>query len=121
MAFLDGIGFSFYFEYMYIFKKINDEIIALPAVYEIIALPAVFFQCYVLYCPWKCNVGFVIQLMEETCEHFAVVDQKIVWYGNMNFLSKEDIENNIMRVLSKYIAVEIMEMTFGGQKELMEW
>ena len=52
--------------------------------------------------------------MEEACEHFAVVDQKIVWYGNMNFLSKEDMEDNLMRVISGDIA-------FGGEKEMMDW
>lgn len=67
------------------------------------------------------NTGFDIHLMEEACEHFAVVDQKIVWYGNMNFLSKEDMEDNLMRVVSRDIAAEIMEMTFGGEKELMDW
>lgn len=67
------------------------------------------------------NTGFEIQLMEESCEHFAVVDQNIVWYGNMNFLSKEDMEDNLMRVVSRDIAAEIMEMTFGGEKELMDW
>ena len=67
------------------------------------------------------GTGFEIQLMEEACEHFAVVDQKIVWYGNMNFLSKEDMEDNLMRVVSGDIAAEIMEMTFGGEKELMDW
>lgn len=67
------------------------------------------------------GAGFEIQLMEKACEHFAVVDQKIVWYGNMNFLSKEDMEDNLMRVVSGDIAAEIMEMTFGGEKELMNW
>lgn len=67
------------------------------------------------------STGFEIQLMEEGCECFLVVDQKIVWYGNMNFLSKEDMEDNLMRVVSGDIAAEIMEMTFGGEKELMDW
>lgn len=67
------------------------------------------------------NAGFDILLMEEACGHFAVVDQKIVWYGNMDFLSKEDMEDNLMRVVNGDIAAEIMEMTFGGGKELMDW
>ena len=54
------------------------------------------------------------ELMEEACEHFMVVDQRIVWYGNMNFLSKEDMEDNLMRVVSGDIAAEIIEITFGG-------
>ncbi|MCI8877299.1 MAG: DEAD/DEAH box helicase family protein [Lachnospiraceae bacterium] len=65
------------------------------------------------------GTGFEIQLMEEACEHFAVVDQKIVWYGNMNFLSKEDMEDNLMRVISGEIAAEIMEMTFGTEAALV--
>ncbi len=67
------------------------------------------------------DMGFKIQLMEEACEHFAVVDQKIVWYGNMNFLSKEDMEDNLMRVISGNIAAEIIEMTFGEEKEVLDW
>lgn len=58
--------------------------------------------------------------MGEGCEHFTVVDQKIVWYGNMNFLSKEDMEDNFMRMVSGDIAAEVMEMTFGGEKELID-
>lgn len=61
------------------------------------------------------NTGFERQLMQEGGECFAVVDQKVVWYGNMNFLSKEDMEDNLMRVVSGDIAAEIMEMTFGGE------
>jgi hypothetical protein len=30
----------------------------------------------------------------------------------MNLLSKDDIEDNIMRVVSKQIAAELLEMTF---------
>ena len=59
--------------------------------------------------------------MEEVCEHFAVVDREIVWYGSMNFLPKEDVEDDIMRIVSKDIAAEIMEMTFGGGKEMVNW
>lgn len=31
------------------------------------------------------------------------------------------MEDNLMRVVSGDIAAEIMEMTFGGEKELMNW
>lgn len=58
------------------------------------------------------NMGFHIELMKENCEHYAVIDNEIVWYGSMNLLSKEDVEDNIMRVVSKEIASELLEMTF---------
>lgn len=59
------------------------------------------------------KAGFEIRLVEETCEHFAVIDKEIVWYGSVNLLSKEDAEDNLMRVRSEEIAEEILEMTFG--------
>ena len=63
------------------------------------------------------KAGFEIRLAEESCEHYA----EIVWYGSVNLLSKEDIEDNLMRVCSKEIAAELLEMTFGVQVKMPEW
>ena len=67
------------------------------------------------------KAGFEIRLVEESCEHYAVIDNEIVWYGSMNLLSKEDVEDNLMRVCSREIAAELLEMTFGSEKELTDW
>ena len=67
------------------------------------------------------KAGFEIRLVEETCEHYAVIDNEIVWYGSVNLLSKEDAEDNLMRVCSKDIAAELLEITFGSEVELQEW
>lgn len=67
------------------------------------------------------KAGFEIRLVEESCEHYAVIDSEIVWYGSVNLLSKEDAEDNLMRVCSKDIAAELLEMTFGSEAELQEW
>lgn len=40
------------------------------------------------------NAGFHIELMNESCQHYAVIDNEIVWYGSMNLLSKDDIEDS---------------------------
>lgn len=64
------------------------------------------------------NTGFNIELMEEHCEHYAVIDNEIVWYGSMNLLSQDDVEDNIMRVVSKEIAAELLEMTFHKGNQL---
>ena len=45
---------------------------------------------------------------EETCQHFAVIDEKIVWYGSMNLLSRDDVEDNIMRLESREVAEELL-------------
>lgn len=67
------------------------------------------------------KAGFEIRLVEESCEHYAVIDNESVWYGSVNLLSKEDAEDNLMRVCSKDIAAELLEMTFGSEIELQEW
>ena len=67
------------------------------------------------------KAGFEIRLVEESCEHYAVIDNEIVWYGSMNLLSKEDAEDNLMRVCSKDIAAELLEMTFGFEAKMQVW
>lgn len=62
--------------------------------------------------------GFKLLTVEDNCERFAIVDRDIVWYGSMNLLSKADVEDNLMRVVSKEIAAELLEMTFSGAKDL---
>ena len=67
------------------------------------------------------RAGFEIRLVEASCEHYAVIDNEIVWYGSVNLLSKEDAEDNLMRVCSKNIAAELLEMTFGSEAGMQEW
>ena len=67
------------------------------------------------------KAGFEIRLVEDDCEHYAVIDKEIVWYGSVNLLSKEDVEDNLMRVCSKSIAAELLEMTFGNDTGMQEW
>lgn len=62
-----------------------------------------------------------MELVEDNCEHYAVIDNEIVWYGSMNLLSKDDVEDNIMRVVSKKIAVELLEMTFKKGNQLRQY
>ena len=64
------------------------------------------------------SAAFKLLTVEDNCERFAIIDQEIVWYGSMNLLSKADVEDNLMRVVSKDIAAELLEMTFDGTKEL---
>ncbi len=59
------------------------------------------------------QAGFYMKTVEDTCEHFAMIDQEIVWYGSMNLLAKTRAEDSMMRVQSKRIAAELMELTFG--------
>ena len=61
------------------------------------------------------QAGFYIKTVEESCEHFAIMDQEIVWYGSMNLLAKSNADDSMMRVQSKKIAMELMGLTFGKE------
>ena len=58
------------------------------------------------------QAGFFIKTVEDSCENFAVIDQEIIWYGNIHLLGKEKAEDNIMRVRDEKIAAELMELAF---------
>ena len=64
--------------------------------------------------PFMRKAGFYIKTVEESCEHFAIIDREIVWYGNINLLAKNKMDDSIMRVSSTEIASELMELTFGN-------
>ncbi len=61
------------------------------------------------------QAGFYLKMVEDTCQHFAIIDQEIVWYGSMNLLAKSNIDDSMMRVQSKKIAMELMGLTFGKE------
>jgi hypothetical protein len=56
--------------------------------------------------------GIIVKTFSIKHEHFAIIDKSIVWYGSMNLLSREKEEDNLMRVESKEIAQELLELVF---------
>lgn len=59
------------------------------------------------------EVGIKVRQEPIMHEHYAIIDEEIVWYGSMNLLTGEKEDDNLMRVVSKEIAQELMEITFG--------
>lgn len=57
--------------------------------------------------------GIYVKEVSDIHEHFAVIDKEIVWYGSMNMLSREKEDDNLMRVNSREIADELLEIGFG--------
>lgn len=57
------------------------------------------------------TAGCEIRLVQDSCQHFAVIDERTVWYGSMNLLSRDDVEDNIMRLESQEVAEELLGMT----------
>lgn len=58
------------------------------------------------------ELGVAVMEKPKIHEHFAVIDKKIVWYGSVNLLSNAKEEDNLMRVKSKEIAQELLEIGF---------
>lgn len=61
------------------------------------------------------QAGFYVKLAEDYCEQYAIIDNEIVWYGNISILSKAEVKerDSVMRIESKEISEELMEFTFG--------
>lgn len=53
--------------------------------------------------------GFDLRLVDGLTEHFSIIDKEILWYGSINFLGKEDAEDNVMRVINSEAAEELLE------------
>ncbi len=62
--------------------------------------------------------GIYVIVRDEVAEHFAVIDDEIVWHGGMNLLGREDAGDNLMRVSSLQVAAELQEIALvKGEKE----
>ena len=66
------------------------------------------------------EVGIKVNQMAAMHEHYAIIDEDIIWYGSMNLLSSEKADDNLMRVVSKEIAQELMELSFGKNSQITE-
>ena len=57
--------------------------------------------------------GIHVILKDEVNEHFAIIDDELVWHGGMNLLGKEDVWDNLMRIKSASVAEELLELSLG--------
>ena len=57
------------------------------------------------------NNGIYVRTVEDDGEHYAVIDNEIVWHGGINLLGKEDAWDNLIRVRNRQAAAELMEMS----------
>lgn len=55
--------------------------------------------------------GINVREIDDACEHYAVIDKKLVWHGGMNLLGKADIYDNLIRVENEKVAAELLEIT----------
>lgn len=61
------------------------------------------------------EAGIHVKLFDGEAEHFAVIDQDLVWHGGMNLLGKEEVWDNLIRTHDSNAAAELLEMAFGSE------
>lgn len=59
------------------------------------------------------QVGIQVVTKDEVEEHFAVMDDELVWHGGMNLLCKVDVWDNLMRIKDCRVAAELLEIGVG--------
>ena len=42
-------------------------------------------------------------------QNFVVIDNRIVWYGNVNFLGYDSMESNVLRLVSSDVAMQLKD------------
>ena len=61
--------------------------------------------------------GINVITKSELPEHFAVIDNELVWHGGMNLLGKEDVWDNLMRIKSVSVAAELLELSLAQNEK----
>lgn len=64
------------------------------------------------------NVGINVKTVRNNEEHYAVIDELLVWHGGMNLLGKEDAWDNLIRVKDSKAASELLIMAHEVTKEV---
>ena len=62
------------------------------------------------------KAGVEVVLTEEYGNHYAVIDDQLVWHGGMNLLGKEDVWDNLMRTMDPDAAQELLLMAQNARK-----
>ncbi len=57
--------------------------------------------------------GMRVVMKPNIHQKFAVFDQRIVWYGSINYLSYGNAEESVMRIESAHIANELLKSIEG--------
>ncbi len=57
-------------------------------------------------------VGIDVIVSSDIHERYAIIDNELVWYGSMNLLSREKEMDNLIRIIDKDIAQELLALDF---------
>ena len=65
------------------------------------------------------KAGVDVVMTEEYGNHYAVIDDQLVWHGGMNLLGKEDVWDNLMRTIDPDAAQELLFMAQNARKNTL--
>ena len=54
------------------------------------------------------QAGIIVELYENLDNHYAIIDQEIIWYGGINLLGRPNIYDNLIRLKSIDVATELL-------------
>lgn len=53
------------------------------------------------------NIGIRVEKKDDLSQKIAIIDEKVLWYGNINYLGYTEMEECCMRIMDVKIASEI--------------
>ena len=53
------------------------------------------------------NIGIRVEEKDDLSQKIAIIDEKVLWYGNINYLGYTEMEECCMRIEDAKIASEI--------------
>ena len=57
------------------------------------------------------NAGISVVMRADLQQHYAIIDESIVWYGNIDFLAFGRMDADVLRFENAEIAGELLEMS----------
>lgn len=62
--------------------------------------------------------GIHVIVKDKVAEHFAILDDELVWHGGMNLLGEEDAWDKLMRIKLAEVAAELLEITLKNGENI---
>ena len=72
--------------------------------------PTLRFLNFRFYIHCACIIFIIVELCENLDNHYAIIDQEIVWHGGINLLGRPDIYDNLIRLKSVDVASELLTL-----------
>lgn len=66
------------------------------------------------------EAGVTVHCTDQEDAHYAVIDHRLVWHGGIDLLGREDLAQDMIRVVDAQAAAELLEISAGRIREAQE-